>query len=110
MDFTPELYAKTRDALANKITKPCPSCGKENSWTIVQGVGLLRMYYEAVSRFQADAIVPVIITSCNNCGLTLPYNIHTLGLAELLKVPAPGLPIPSPDAVKAIKVEEKTNG
>jgi hypothetical protein len=37
--------------------------------------------------------MPCIAVVCGNCGYTEFYNVHALGVASLLGVPNPGVPI-----------------
>jgi len=109
MSFTKEQLEQVLRIFNSKITKPCPACGQAGKRRLVKDLFLLQSFQWPVavvppipnyippnqigSQAPGTFILPCIITTCGNCGYTELYNIHILGLAEILGVPPPGTPM-----------------
>lgn len=95
-DFSgPELFSKEQTEvilarLQERAKDVCPSCGNENL-VVIQGIAMISMVEPRSSR--ARLVLPNIVVICPNCGLTQLFNVHALGLAEVLGLAGPGEPI-----------------
>lgn len=112
MPFTPDQFQAIYMVLSARVIQVCPSCGQAHKREIQQELFLIpgqtrpsldpaRTYsppgqqtVAGVSRpLTANYVVPCVMATCTNCGLTELYNVHTLGIAAILGVPPAGTPI-----------------
>lgn len=94
MPLTSEQIVKVKEVLDSKLRHACSSCGLENRWVVMPGISLIPTISHVELNAPAENIIPAILVVCSNCGLTQTYNIHVLGLAQVLGVPDPSRAIP----------------
>jgi hypothetical protein len=110
MAFTKAQEDQVVLALAQKIHRPCPSCNtdqrrivtnlyvfnlyKARDTPALSTIGFLTDAFRAHNEEMqlADAL-PCVVVTCMNCGLTEFYNAHVLGVAAVLGIPPPGVPL-----------------
>jgi len=104
-------------AFTEKIKQPCPACAELNRRQLVGDVFMIPGGYQPVHPMgiaRAAAImsgtsipptqivnmipepsitIPALCLTCTNCGFTEFYNIHVLGLANVLNIPTAGNPL-----------------
>ena len=107
MPFSEEQMKVVTDILNAKITPACPGCGQENRRQVMPEVFVipgrtpqpltatpgLTPTPGTLTPVMATVIMPCVVTVCTNCGYVEFYNVHTLGLAGVLGVAAPGQPL-----------------
>jgi len=112
MPFTPEQFQAIYQALSAKVIQACPSCGQAHKREIQQELFLIpgqtrppldpSRTYSVPSQqiavgtstiFTASYVVPCVMSTCTNCGMTELYNVHTLGIAAIVGVPPAGTPL-----------------
>jgi predicted nucleic-acid-binding Zn-ribbon protein len=90
MALTLEQSQKVIDALNGKSRGKCPICGQTNLIVMSEMV-MLPMH----SKLPADAAespestMPCVLSACKNCGNVQMFNVHILGIASDLDIPAP---------------------
>ena len=89
MALTAYQIQKIYEALSSKV-KPCSSCGERESFVILNKVHLLELRDSPSSTEEAYSIVPCVVLTCSNCGHVQLHNVHRIGVAEVLGIPAPG--------------------
>ena len=114
MPFTPEQAAAIVAALDSKITQPCGGCGKfqrrflpdlllfsfQPQTPSLYGSNPYRVRSAAELYGKRDmpppgtsdppSALPCIAVVCTNCGHTEFYNVHALGVAQVLGIQALG--------------------
>jgi len=104
MAFTSEQQQKITDKLGVKIAQPCPGCGQNMRRLIPELVSLttsptpvqipLNALYWGRGKMPPPpfqpSFLPCIVVLCMNCGFTELYNVHILGVADVLGIPPPG--------------------
>lgn len=94
MPFSEQQLAAVILRLETKAPNACPSCGT-NDWAVTAGMVLFQLYSKPPYAGTGESSIPTIPAICKNCGLTVFYNIHILGLSEVLGLPGPGEPMKS---------------
>lgn len=96
MPFSEQQIEEVRKVLLPKIIKPCPSCGQINKRNVVPELWLVAGFDLKKKHGQppiADFFMPCVIILCSNCGYIEQYNVHVLGLAQVLDVPPANEPM-----------------
>ncbi len=95
--MTNEQAKKVAEVLAEKIVSPCSCCG-ESFRSVVSEMFFL----------SANAI-PLVVLTCMKCGSTEFFNAHVAGLAEILGLPAPEVPIRKVQSANGDKIMLRDN-
>jgi len=83
--FTVEQQQKIVEALNAKNINPCPSCGKEKTWSVGPALVLFVLQPNPSQGVtMTGQSLPCIPLICSNCGNTMFHNAVTLGLGEVL--------------------------
>ncbi len=83
--FTADQQQKIAEALNAKNINPCPSCGKEKTWSVGPALVLLVLQPNPPLGVSITGqSLPCIPLICTNCGNTMLHNAMTLGLGEVL--------------------------
>jgi len=90
MSRTPYQLERIREALNQKILRPCPVCGQESTRTIYDDYHMLSLSVSPTTTQLAQNVIPCVVVVCSNCGFVELHNVHVLGLAEVLGIPKPG--------------------
>lgn len=118
MSFTPQQQQQVIAVLDAKVRGPCPYCGVRNrqlqpDLVLFQAQELVAIsipvpHYQSIPTFFGYAppnssiqlmprgVYPCIAVICLNCGRMEFYNVHVLGVGQILGVPAAGEPIGNP--------------
>jgi predicted RNA-binding Zn-ribbon protein involved in translation (DUF1610 family) len=97
--FTEEQSKAVITALESKAKDVCPICG-QNQMSVVHGIAMIPVFGPPFLFLKPDILLPSIAIVCINCGFTGLYNIHALGVAEILGFPKGGEPI---NPIKEVK-------
>jgi len=110
MAFTEKQEKDVVEKLNAKVTMPCAGCGRTGTRKVVTELfglqlstlspaimsglasammsGKMNPAIPPVQPFSIPATLPCIVLLCMNCGLTGLYNVHVLGVAEILGIPS----------------------
>jgi hypothetical protein len=99
MAFTESQQAQIKDALGKKLAGGCPICGQFARQLIPD---LFAFPAQRPSSYQKPSLQtliatgqfvpyswPCILVACGNCGFSEFYNVHLLGLQNILNMPDP---------------------
>jgi len=76
------------EVLNSRTKGACAVCGSDDLLVLNQ-LSVLPVYDSFEDPGQAGGSLPSLISVCRGCGNTQLFNIHVLGLAELLGIPPP---------------------
>lgn len=112
MPFNQNQEAVIIKALGDKITQPCPACDRIMR-QLIPDLYLFQLHttiqkpiFRTTPGGQKSVIMPPpgtitsginalpsVVVVCGNCGFTEFYNVHRLGVAGVLGLPDPGVPL-----------------
>ncbi len=105
MPFTPEQQSQIVEVISSKVLHACPSCGKGPRSLVPE---LVLFSFAAMGSpptwspqmgtsggmfAAATAVLPCVCLTCMNCGFAQFFNVHIIGVAAKLGIPAPGVPL-----------------
>ena len=108
--FTPEQMSAIIKRLTEMASDVCPKCRK-NRMLVLPGITLLPITSTHNLVFaNPSGIIPCIAVMCADCGSMQFFNVHVLGLARELGVPAPETPIGATSSSEKSEKVEESNG
>jgi hypothetical protein len=90
--FTDEQSNAVVAALEKKAKDTCPICGSREM-SVVHGIAMIPVFGPPFFFPSPDILLPSIAVVCITCGFTGLFNVHALGLAEILGLPKGGEPM-----------------
>jgi hypothetical protein len=94
MPFTKDQQDHIVKALEKRANRPCPMC-EVNEWAVLDGMALIQLHDRLPFTNFGDSTLPSVVAVCKVCGFTAFFNIHVLGLSEILGFPPAGVPLPN---------------
>lgn len=92
MRLTDEQVQKISEVFRARVTGACPFCGGRQ-FNLANELVMVNLYPVNPLSIVSDGAFPSIAVTCNTCGNIQTYNVHALGIAQIVGVPAPGRPL-----------------
>jgi hypothetical protein len=108
MPFSPEQQFKVIETLGQKLRTNCPGCDQRRR-QLMPDLVLFQIHQQPATlqglawgnrstmpppgSYFVSPTLPCVVVICENCGFTEFYNVHRLGIAGVLNVPDPGVPL-----------------
>ena len=98
--FTDEQLKAVAAALEEKAKDICPICAS-TQMSVIPGIAMIPVYGPVGPAGEPrpfifpspEVVLPNIAVLCVNCGFTELFNVHVLGVAEILNLPKGGEPL-----------------
>jgi len=81
---------QVRGAHAWPKTEALPRVRAGRHLGLLDGFHLISVHSSPQTTLPPDSVIPTVMISCSNCGLVQYHNVHTLGVSEVLGIPAAG--------------------
>lgn len=93
MRFTDEQVQKIAAVLMERLVhaRTCLFCGG-GQFDLAKEIVLVNVHPANPLRMAPDGFFPSVAITCTTCGNIQTYNVHVLGVAELLGIPPPEKP------------------